>query len=424
MSVDRATESATGTVCSVRLRSLTWSVFVPMALYGTGAGAAAPMYALRALDLGASAGLAGLVVSLSGLGMVLTDLPAGRVVARVGERGAIGLGSLLGLAGVLAAILAPNLAVLAAGMLLNGAAGAVWGLARQSYLVAVVSPGDRGRALSTLAGAHRLGFFCGPFLGAGLVHVMGPNGGLWLQCVTTLLAGLAMVAVRDVGGESGTHPLSSVVVENRRLLGTLGSAALLTGAARAARQALLPLWAAHIGLSPVATSLIFGIAGAVDVLMSYPAGIWLDRYGRRATGIPSMLCFALGYAALPFTGSALTAGAAAVLLGLANGISNGLIMTVGADVAPPDRRAEFLGAWRLTHDIGMFAGPVAVGAISALAVLGAASFALALAAGAGAWTMYRWFPAGRAAVDRPRPDSGRTRLLSGRGCRAGAVRPR
>ncbi|WP_431970644.1 MFS transporter [Nocardia sp. bgisy134] len=377
----------------VRLRSLTWSVFVPMGLYGTGAGAAAPMYALRALDLGASVGLAGVIVALGGLGMVLTDLPAGRIVARIGERGAIGLGSLLGLVGILAAILAPNLGVLAAGMLLNGAAGAVWGLARQTYIVAVVPPADRGRALSTLAGAHRLGFFCGPFLGAGLVHGMGPNGALWLQCVTTVLAGFAMVAIRDIDdAASGGHTLRSVVVENRRLLGTLGSAALLTGAARASRQALLPLWAAHIGLSPTATSLIFGVSGAVDVLMSYPAGVWLDRRGRRATGVPSMICFAAGYAVLPWTGTAVTMGLAAVLLGLANGISNGLIMTVGADVAPEDRRAEFLGAWRLTHDVGMFAGPIAVGVISSVAVLGAAAFALAVSAAAGAVAMYRWFP--------------------------------
>ncbi|WP_245673691.1 MFS transporter [Nocardia lijiangensis] len=398
----------------VRLRSLTWSVFVPMALYGTGAGAAAPMYALRALDLGASIGSAGVIVALGGLGMVLTDLPAGRIVARIGERGAIGLGSLLGLIGILAAIVAPNLGVLAAGMLLNGAAGAVWGLARQTYIVAVVPPADRGRALSTLAGAHRLGFFCGPFLGAGLVHGMGPNGALWLQCVTTVLSGCALVAIRGVDDDarSGGHTLRSVVVENRRLLGTLGSAALLTGAARAARQALLPLWAAHIGLSPAATSLIFGVSGAVDVLMSYPAGVWLDRRGRRATGVPSMICFAAGYAVLPWTGTALTMGLAAVLLGLANGISNGLIMTVGADVAPEHRRAEFLGAWRLTHDVGMFAGPIAVGVISSVAVLGAAAFALALSAAAGAVAMYRWFPGvvgadslDRAIAVRPSTDS-------------------
>ncbi|WP_280240865.1 MFS transporter [Nocardia abscessus] len=379
----------------VRLRSLTWTVFVPMVVYGIGSGAAAPMYALRALDLGASAGLAGVIVALSGLGMVLTDLPAGRVVASIGERGAMAVGSVLGAVGVLAAIVAPNVGVLALGMLLNGAAGAVWGLARQSYLVAVVHVGDLGRAMSTLAGSMRLGFFCGPFLGAAVVHSLGPNGALWVQLVTTVISGAAMAAIRSPDGSGGAgarHSLSAVVIEHRRTLGTLGLAALLVGAARAARLALLPLWAAYIGLSASTTSLVFGVAGAMDVLMSYPAGVWLDRYGRRATGVPSMILFALGFGALPCTSSVLGLGCAAVLLGLANGMSNGLIMTVGADVAPDGQRAEFLGAWRLTHDIGMFAGPVAVGAISALTVLGGAAVALALTAAAGAYTMHRWFP--------------------------------
>ncbi|MFC9433877.1 MFS transporter [Nocardia sp. NPDC057030] len=379
----------------VRLRSLTWTVFVPMALYGTGAGAASPMYALRALDLGASIGLAGLLVALSGLGMVVADLPAGRIVARIGERGAIAVGSVLGVIGVLCAVAAPTVWLLAVGLLLNGAAAAVWGLARQSYIVAVVPAAERGRAMSTLAGAHRLGYFCGPFLGAALVHGMGPSGALWLQLVTTVLSGAAMVAIPAPDGvDAGKrgHTLRSVVVENIGVLGTLGSAALLMGAVRASRVAVLPLWAAHIGLSASTTSLVFGIAGAVDVLMSYPAGLWLDRRGSRATGIPAMMLFAIGFGALPFTSSMLGMGAVAVLLGLANGVSNGLIMTVGADVAPDGRRAEFLGAWRLTHDIGMFAGPILAGAVSAIALLSISSLALAAAATAGAVAIHRWFP--------------------------------
>lgn len=377
----------------VRLRTLVLPVFAPMVLYGVGTGAAAPMYALRALDLGASAGAAGLIVALSGLGMVLTDLPAGRIVARIGERAAIGFGSGLGLIGVLAAILAPNLGVLAVGLLLIGAAGAVWGLARQTYLVSVVAPEQRGRAMSTLAGAHRLGFFCGPFLGAALVHGFGPIGALWLQLVTTVVAAAAMLTIGSgAPDEPSLRPLHTVVSENRRALGTLGLAAVAVGAARASRSALLPLWAVHLGIDAATTSLLFGLAGAIDVLMSYPAGVWLDRAGSRVTGVACGICFAAGYAALPFTYSVLTMGAATMLLGLANGLSNGLIMTVGAFAAPPDRRAEFLGAWRLTHDTGMFAGPVAVGVVGAFAGLSAAGGLLAVTLGLGSVAMHRWFP--------------------------------
>ncbi|MEV0543365.1 MULTISPECIES: MFS transporter [Nocardia] len=378
-----------------QLRSMALAVFVPSAIYGIGSGAAAPMLPLRALELGASVGTAGVVVAMMGFGLILGDLPAGWLVARTGERKAIALGSFTCALGLLVAILAPNIGVFAVGLLINGASGAVWGLARQTYIVAVVPSADRGRAFSALAGWMRFGFFAGPFLGAGAVHWLGPIGGLWIQLVAMLVAGALVFAMPETEGSPtvvSDNTIRSVVVEHRKLLSTLGLGALLMGAARAARQSLLPLWAVHIGADAATTSIVFGIAGAVDVLMSYPAGIWLDRYGRRAIGVPAMIAFAAGYALLPLAGSVVGLTAVAVLLGFANGLSNGVIMTVGADVAPPGQRAEFLGAWRLTHDIGMFAGPIAVGAISAVTVLGAAAGALAVAGLGGAAAMYRWFP--------------------------------
>ncbi len=44
-------------------------------------------------------------------------------------------------------------------------------------------------------------------------------------------------------------------------------------------------------------------------------------------------------------------------------------MTLGADVAPAATRAEFLAAWRLTHDAGMFLGPLSLGAAAIVAPL-------------------------------------------------------
>lgn len=374
---------------------MTWQVFAPAAIFGIGQGAATPLFALRALELGASTAVAGVIVALSGLGMVLGDLPAGRTVSRIGERWSIVAGSVLGAVGVVLCIGAWNLLVLGIGMLLLGVANAVWGLARQSYLVSVVPPADRGRALSTLAGSMRLGFFIGPFLGAGVVHWIGLGGGLWVQLVAIVVSGALMASLPDAPapGERGpTRSLASVIGEHRKLLRTLGIGALMMGASRAARTALLSLWAAHIGLEASTISLIFGISGAIDVLMSYPSGVLMDRLGRRAVAVPSMAVFALGYLALPLSGGAVAMGGVAVILGFANGLSNGVMMTIGADAAPAGHRAEFLGAWRLTHDVGMFVGPILVGVISGVAALGAAAVVLGGSAALGAAVFQRWTP--------------------------------
>src|SRR5207249_1683042 len=112
---------------------------------------------------------------------------------------------------------------------------------------------------------------------------------------------------------------------------------------------------------------IFGIGAAVDVACSYPAGRFMDRRGRRPVAVGSLVALGVAHLALPLTGGALALGAVAVLMGVGNGLSNGLIMTLGADAAPREGRAEFLGAWRLCHDTGMLTGPLLISAVTAAA---------------------------------------------------------
>jgi hypothetical protein len=47
-------------------------------------------------------------------------------------------------------------------------------------------------------------------------------------------------------------------------------------------------------------------------------------------------------------------------------------MTLGADIAPAQGRAEFLGVWRVFGDIGTAGGPLAVAGVTAAVALGPA----------------------------------------------------
>ncbi|GAA1249079.1 MFS transporter [Pseudonocardia aurantiaca] len=398
------------------LRRLVVPVFLPAAVFGVGQGASAPVVALQARELGASVGVAGLIVAVLGLGQVLGDLPAGRIVARIGERNAVLLGSAVGAGGVALSLVAWTPVVLGFGVGLFGVASAVWGLARQAYIVDTVPPGLRARALSAMAGLTRFGFLIGPFLGAGVVHLMGTRGGFVVQLAAVLAAGVLMLAMPAVDGDAGGArpgmPLRRVLVANRRALGTLGVGALVLGAARASRTAVLPLWADQIGLDPVTTSLLFGVGAAVDVALSYPAGRWMDLRGRRPVAVGALLTFAAAHLALPLADGLVALGAVAVLMGMANGLSNGMIMTIGADVAPAEGRTEFLGAFRLCHDLGMLAGPLVIGAVSAAAGLAVAAAALGGISGAGAGGMWHWLRPSRVAgqssdsvPDRARPSA-------------------
>lgn len=379
------------------LRPLVTTVFVPSAIFGIGQGAGAPVIALLARDLGASVPVAGLIVALVGLGAVLGDLPAGRIVATFGERRAIIGGSTLGAVGVLLSLCSWTPAALAVGALLTGFSSAVWGLARQSYLAEVVPIEMRARAMATFALMWRLGFFVGPFLGAAVILAFGIRGGFAVQLVGVVLSGALMARVPDPPRPAGAEAppvttLPEILRRHRRLLTTLGAGSLLMGAARASREAVLPLWADHIGVDAAAVSVVFGIGAAVDLLCSYPAGHLMDRYGRRFIAVPSLVVIAVAFLLLPLAHDLVTLAAVSVLLGIGNGLGNGVIMTLGADVAPPATRAEFLAGWRLTHDTGMFTGPFAVGALAAVVPLGLAVVGIGLVSAAGAAVLYRYIP--------------------------------
>jgi MFS family permease len=113
-------------------------------------------------------------------------------------------------------------------------------------------------------------------------------------------------------------PLRAIVRRHRKLFVRLGTATLLVGAVRGARQTVVPLWGEYLGLDPETISVVFGLSGALDMLLFYPGGKVMDRYGRLWVAVPSMLVMGVAMALLPFTGSATTLCLAGLLLGFGN----------------------------------------------------------------------------------------------------------
>lgn len=380
------------------LRDIAVAAYGPTALASIGAGAVSPIIAVSARELGASVGVAALLVGAMGLGQLVGDLPSGALAARIGERRALLLAAVAEAVGMLVAALATSLAVLYVGVVIIGLAGSLFGLARQAYLTEAIPIRMRARALSTLGGVHRVGYFVGPFLGSLVIARWGVDAAYLVGAAAALAAFVLLLFAPDITAHHGRvvagghRSVASVLVERRHVLLTLGAGAMAVAGARAVREALVPLWAESVGLTPVQTSLVFGIAGAVDMLLFYPSGWVMDRFGRAAAAVPSMLLLALGMALLPLTTSLVAVTAAAALLGLGNGISSGLIMTLGADASPAEGRSQFLGGWRLMADLGRAAGPLALSAASAVMTLGATAVVMGGFAALGAGWLAVWVP--------------------------------
>lgn len=384
-------------------RTVVWGTFVPTILFETGMGAVLPVIVATATSVGMGLDGAALLVTVVALGQILADIPAGAIAARIGDRAAMVLASFIAMIGFAGIGLAHSPVGLVLFVLLLGGASASYFLARQSYLTDITHPLRRARVMSTLGGVHRVGLFFGPFIGAGVIAVWGLRS-VYLLAIFTCLA--ALVFVLAFGAEPGQErtawrekfvaarerTLRQTLHEYWPVLRTLGVAILLIGAIRGARTNVLPLWAEHLGISPEATSVIFGIANAADMLLFYPAGKIMDSFGRLWIGVPAMIIMGASFAVIPFTSTYFTLSIVAVILGFGNGISSGILMTLGADVAPCTGRAQFLGVWRLFSDAGSVLGPAVLTAGAALGSLAAGIWTMAALGAAAVGAQLRWVP--------------------------------
>ncbi|MET4004342.1 MFS family permease [Arthrobacter sp. UYCu511] len=411
------------------LRSIAIPAFGPSLLFGIGEGAILPVIPLSSIGMGSSLAGAALVVSLIGIGSLISNIPASILTARFGERVGMLGAALLSLSAMLICVFARELWLFAAGVFLIGAAAAVFNLARQSYLTEAVPPMLRARAMSTLGGIGRIGLFAGPFIGALVIHLVGLSGAYWVAAVAVAAAGGVAWGLPDLVSPASTAPggtapaipgpggpapgepapggparrgpqptVASLLVAHRRVFLTVGIGVLLVSAVRSSRQVVLPLWADSLGLNPATTSLIYGLSGAIDMLVFYPAGKIMDKKGRAAVAVPSMALMGLALLLMPLTTGAATLMLAGLLIGFGNGIGSGLVMTLGADYSPRRGRARFLGIWRFLADSGGSSGPAILAGLTAAVSLSfgiAASGLLGLAAAAVLWY---WIPRNKDAI--------------------------
>ncbi|AZG11040.1 MFS transporter [Pigmentiphaga sp. H8] len=380
------------------LKQIAVPAFGPSVLYGIGNGAILPVIALSARELGASVAVAGLIVSLMGIGSLVSNIPAAMITSRYGERRSMAGAAAFSVLALLLCIFATHAWMLGLGVFLVGMAASVFMLARQTYLIDAVPPYMRARALSTLGGTNRIGVFIGPFAGAAMIHFVGLDGAYWVAAVGISGAGLIAWLAPEMAGEAhvGTARakprVQDIARDHAKVFLTLGLGILLVSALRSSRQVVIPLWADHLGLAPTAASIIYGLVAAIDMSVFYPAGTIMDRRGRLWVALPSVLLMGGALMATSLTTGVVSFLIVSLILGFGNGISSGIVMTLGADSSPAHGRTEFLGIWRLIADVGNSLGPVILSAITAVASLtiGVASVGtLGLAAAAVLW---RWLP--------------------------------
>ena len=360
-----------------------WAVYVPSLLLAIAGQIGFILLPLYVLDLGAGPAIASFVTAGIGVGMVLFDIPAGFLASRFGDKW-------LMLAGVVIAAItsiaisqttAPSLLFLLA--MARGASSAAWLLGLLSFLTHSLQPHERGRTIAMMGGTLRFGALIGPYGGGLIATAYGYSYAFLFAGV--LAIGAILIIVRQHYASTQVEPsdqhfvarFKAVISSNRRTFATAGYASIGLQLMRAARQLLIPLVGHLAGLDAADIGLIFSVSAAIDMAMFYPAGMAMDRFGRKSVGVPCMTLFALGLGLIPWANSFVSLLLVAGLLGFANGLGSGIILTIGSDLAPKQRRSEFLGVWRFIGDVGNASAPILIGALLSTATLAAAALTIA-----------------------------------------------
>lgn len=396
-------------------------VYAPTVLFALGEGAVLPLIPILATQLGADVPLAALVASALVIGQLCGNMPAGWMVAKIGERLTMVFAGVATLAAGAGMLLATALPLFTAAVFLLGFCAAAFGLARHAFMTTRVPIRFRARALSLLGGCFRFGVFIGPFVAAGLIRLTGEElSTVWflIACVVVLIVLVLFgpdpersapalmkptgAAVAEDSGEvvTGSIPIAdrrgvlSTMWHYRAVLSRLGLAAACLSAVRSARQVILPLWGVSLGLDSETIALVVGVTGAIDFALFYASGQVMDRFGRIWAVVPALLLMGLGLAALSLThdldSATLWYGTLAAVLGVGNGLSSGILLTFGADLAPEREPAAFLGSWRTLTDAGGAVAPVVISGITAAVSLSLATGLMGVVALIGAAGFLRW----------------------------------
>lgn len=363
-------------------------IYFPSILYGAAQNMLAPILPLYASSFAVSYALIGLMLAGESLGLMIADVPNGFVLKRLGTRRAMVWG-VLGVAISTILLFWASSIWLAFGLrIVTGMSGSLYNIARHEYIAQTVIVAKRGKSIALYGGVHRLNRFIGPTVGATIAAtfslatpflVMGVICFGVLAIVMTVVPRPAMTHYPTADDDPpAAGQFWTMVRANTKTFLTAGSGQIFVQMIRGGGAVILPLYAANeLGLGVQTIGLILSLASGLDMLFFYPTGWIMDKVGRKYAIVPSFCIQALGVAVIPLTGDVWGLLGAALLIGFGNGLSAGTMMTLGADLAPPNARSEFLGVWRLIGDSGGSGGPLAVGFISAQLTLGASALVIA-----------------------------------------------
>jgi MFS family permease len=327
-------------------------------------------------DFGVSIATAGVIVGSYGLARLLTDLPAGFLLDRIGHRRLTVAGFILLVLSSLLGFGADSVEKLIAARVGAGVSVAIISTVILAGLSATATVVNRGKVMSLFHVANNVGIAAYPLLGGVVGAAFGWHATFGVTAALVMVAAVILVPLlgrlhpRAAVGPRSTTPDPRVLYGRSRAVAigatNVGVVANMINR-HGFRNTVLPLYAAtSLGLGGVSIASAIALMSITGLLVATPGGMLGDRIGRRRIIATGLAAIAVGDLVFLFTHDLVTFLAAAALIGLGDFFSSSQTALL-SEIVPPDQRTQVLGGYRFSADLGAFIGPVLLAAVMDLA---------------------------------------------------------
>ena len=320
--------------------------------------------------LGASALSVGVVEGLAEATALIVKVFSGTLSDYLGRRKGLAVfGYALGAVSKPLFALAGSFGLVVTARLIDRVGKDVRGAPRDALVADLAPPEMRGAAFGLRQSLDTIGAFLGPLIAVGLMLLWANDfrAIFWVAVVPGVLAVFVLlVGVKEPpanASERRINPISRISL--RRLGNAYWWVVAIGGVFTLARfsEAFLVLRAQQGGMPLALVPLVMVAMNAVYALSAYPFGKLSDRVDHRTLLVLGLLVLVVADFVLASSNHWSTVLAGVALWGVHMGMTQGLLATMVADVAPPELRGTAFGFFNLVSGIALLIASVVAGLI-------------------------------------------------------------
>tara|TARA_B100000029_G_scaffold516733_1_gene633404 strand:- start:13009 stop:14136 length:1128 start_codon:yes stop_codon:yes gene_type:complete len=326
-----------------------------------------PYLPLRALELGASNTVIGLVIASYSIAQVSLRIPIGVTSDLIGKRKPFAVLALASAAlGALWLAYAPTPTQMFFARSVTGIAGAGW-VAVSVLYASYFTAEKTGQAMSRLMFVNGLGLVLATFVGGVISELWGTNAtflaGVILGVVGTILL---LLAPEPTLQKTEPYSMQSFLEILKHPLVLIVSIVGITTqfVSFATSFGFVPIYAEQNGATDADIGFITTLMFAMSMVGTLCAVPCARIFGYRGAIVLAACLIALAAFMLPFTHTFFGIAFSQLLNGFGRGLINAVLITLSVLVVAPNKRATAMGIYQALYAIGMLSGPIIAGLVA------------------------------------------------------------